>query len=298
MITEIEQQILEYIESNEEYLRSFHNIYHRQYKQLIKGYSQKEYIVTAAIQMNKLKDYSNYTEYCNRYLEELGEGNKDYGEQLHNYYYETFILNMDKELQQLKQRYKKDDTDVYMAYELKTVWSFYNGFMIEKLIKEAIEGEATYTAIAERSEEEQKEIDTKMAIDMEVAAPKIILGFQIKSYTYLGIKEAEKQKHISSQQKYKDKYNGEVFYILYKNNRPIYQMIDNGMKVPYVSYLFTQKDILSLNSKQTEIGSYIGLAKEIDNRTWLFNTIKINSLKNLNMANKQSNKAINTAKVI
>lgn len=275
MITETEQQIMDYIESNDSFLRSFHNIYHRQYKQLINGYNQKDYIVTAAIQMNKLKDYSNYTEYCSQYLKALGKGDIEYGEQLHNYYYDTFILNMDKKLQQLKQRYKKDDTDIYTAYEIKTIWSFYNGFMIEKLIKAAIETEATYTALAERTAEEQQQIDTQMAIDIEVTAPITTLGFQIKSYTYLGIETEEKQKHIIKQNRYKQHYdNAEVFYILYKDNKPMYQIKNENSKIPYVSYLFTQKDILELNIKQTAIGSYVGLAKEIDNKVWLKDTIK------------------------
>lgn len=275
MVTEIEQQIMDYIESNDSFLRSFHNIYHRQYKQLINGYNQKDYIVTAAIQMNKLKDYSNYTDYCSQYLKALGKGDIDYGEQLHNYYYDTFILNMDKKLQQLKQRYKKDDTDIYTAYEIKTIWSFYNGFMIEKLIKAAIETEATYTTLAERTEEEQQQIDTQMAIDIEVTAQITTLGFQIKSYTYLNIEEEEKQKHITKQNKYKQQYdNAEVFYILYKDNKPIYQIKNANSKIPYVSYLFTQKDILELKKEQTAIGSYVGLAKEIDNKAWLKDTIR------------------------
>ena len=265
MITEAEQQIMDYIESNESFLRSSHNIYHRQYKQLIKGHNQKDYIVTAAIQMNKLKDYSNYTEYCSQYLKALGKGDTEYGEQLHNYYYDTFVLNMDKKLQQLKQRYRKDDTDIYIAYEIKTVWSFYNGFMIEKLIKSAIETEATYTALTERTAEEQQQIDTQMAIDIEVTAPITTLGFQIKSYTYLGIEAEEKQKHITKQNRYKQHYdNTEVFYILYRDNKPIYQIKNANSKIPYVSYLFTQKDILELKEEQTAIGSYVGLAKEID----------------------------------
>lgn len=275
MVTEIEQQIMEYIESNDGFLRSFHNIYYRQYKQLINGYSQKDYIVTAAIQMNKLKDYSNYTEYCSQYLKALGKGDIEYGEQLHNYYYDTFVLNMDKELQQLKQRYNKTDDDIYTAYEIKTIWSFYNGFMIEKLIKAAIETEATYTTLAERTEEEQQQIDTQMAIDIEVTAQITTLGFQIKSYTYLNIEEEEKQKHITKQNKYKQKYdNAEVFYILYKDNKPIYQIKNANSKIPYVSYLFTQKDILELKEEQMAIGSYVGLAKEIDNKVWLKDKIK------------------------
>ena len=275
MITEIEEQMLDYIEQNDSFLKSFHNIYHRKYKQLIKGHNQKEYIVTAAIQMNKLKGYSNYTELCCIYLKTLGKGDTEYGEQLHNYYYDTFVLNMEEELQRLKKQYNKTDDDIYIAYEIKTIWSFYNGFMIEKIIREAIEKEATYTSLTERTEEERQQIDTQMSIDIEVSALNTLLGFQIKSYTYLGIEDKEKNKHIEKQNKYIQHYdNAEAFYILYKDNKPIYQIKNKDKAIPYVSYLFTQKDIMEIKDKHIEIGSYIGLAKYIDNIVWIKDKLK------------------------
>lgn len=273
MITETEKEFMDYIEANEEFLRSFHNIYHKQYRQKLNGYDLKEYMITSAIQMNKLKGYTNYTELCSLYLETLGEGSTEYGEELHNYYYETFLLNMDKEVQQLKEKYNKDDEEIYIAYEIKTLWSFYNGFMIEKLIKAAISEEANITLV-EREEEEQQLIDNTMAIDVEVAAPKTLLGLQIKSYSYLNIDNKEKDKHIKKQQKYKSKYNSKVYYVLYRNNLPIYKVKYKDKPIPYRSYLFTQKDIKELKTKDTAIGTYEGLVKEIDDKLWLIEKIK------------------------
>lgn len=276
MVTEIEQKIIDYKENNNRYINSFNSIYesYKEWIESIKECNVKDYIITSTIQLNKITNYSNYTEYCSQYLKALGKGDIEYGEQTYREYYNAFILNMDNELQQLKKRYNKTDEDIHKAYNIKTIWNPYNGFMVEKLIKLKIESEATYTTLAERTVEEQQQIDTQMAIDIEVTAPMTTLGFQIKSYTYLGVKEAKKQKHIKQQKKYKEKYAAEVFYILYKDSKPIYQIKNANSKIPYVSYLFTQKDILELNKKKTAIGSYVGLAKEIDNKIWLKDTIK------------------------
>ena len=277
MVTEIEQKIIDYKENNNRYINSFNSIYesYKEWIESIKECNVKDYIITSTIQLNKITNYSNYTEYCSQYLKALGKGDIEYGEQTYREYYNAFILNMDNELQQLKKRYNKTDEDIHKAYDIKTIWNPYNGFMVEKLIKLKIESEATYTALAERTVEEQQQIDTQMAIDIEVTAPITTLGFQIKSYTYLGIETEEKQKHIIKQNRYKQHYdNAEVFYILYKDNKPMYQIKNENSKIPYVSYLFTQKDILELNIKQTAIGSYVGLAKEIDNKVWLKDTIK------------------------
>lgn len=265
MITEIESEFMDYIEVNEDFLRSFHNIYHKQYKQKLKGYNLKDYMVTSVIQMNKLKGYTNYMELCNLYLEELGEGSKEYGKELHSYYYETFLLNMGEEVQQLKDKYNKDDEEIYIAYEIKTLWSFYNGFMIEKMIKDAISEETNITLV-KREEIEQQLIDNTMAIDIEVATPKTLLGLQIKSYSYLNVEEAEKEKHIKKQKEYKSKYNSEAYYILYRKNLPIYKVEYKEDEIQCRSYLFSQKDIKELKIKDTAIGTYKELVKEIDSK--------------------------------
>lgn len=276
MITEIEEQIMQYIEDNEMFLRSFNNIYYVKFKDKLKGYNLKEYMITAYIKMNNLKGYSNYTELCELYLNKLGNGSTEEGEQLYNRYYETFLLNMDKEVQQLKKRYNKTDDDVFTAYEIKTIWNFYNGFMIEKIIRSSIEEAADYTTLADRTEEEQQYIDDHMAIDIELVSTASIYGLQIKSYTYLGIDPKEQQKHFKKQNKYIETYEGsEVYYVLYKDNKPIYKVITNlSTELPYRSYLFTHKDIQQLNYNNISIGSFEGLTAELNNKMWLSDKIK------------------------
>lgn len=277
MITEVEEQIMKYIEDNEQFLRSFNNVYYVKFKNKLKGYSLKDYMITSYVKMNDIKGYSNYTELCDLYLKKLGHGSIEKGEQLYSWYYETFLLNMDKDVQQLKKQHNKTDDDIFTAYEIKTIWNFYNGFMIEKIIRSSIEETEDYTSLADRSEEDQQYIDDNMAIDIELVSKASIYGLQIKSYTYLGIDPKEKQKHFNKQNKYIETYEGsEVYYVLYKNNKPIYKTItDTSTKIPYRSYLFTHGDLLELNYKNNiSIGSYEGLTNEINNRMWLSDQIK------------------------
>lgn len=276
MITEVEEQIMKYIEDNEAFLRSFNNVYYVKFKNKLKGYSLKDYMITSYVKMNDIKGYSNYTELCELYLKKLGNGSIEEGEQLYDWYYETFLLNMDTEVQQLKKHHNKTDDDIFTAYEIKTIWNFYNGFMIEKIIRSEIEEAADYTSLADRSEEEQQYIDDNMAIDIELVSEASIYGLQIKSYTYLGIDPKEQQKHFKKQNKYMETYEGsEVYYVLYKDNKPIYKTLtDISTEIPYRSYLFTHKDILELNYKNISIGSYEGLTAEINNRMWLSDQIK------------------------
>lgn len=276
MVTEVEEQMMKYIKDNEAFLRSFNDIYYKKFKQKLNGYNLKDYMIIAYVKMNTIKGYSNYTELCKLYLETLGNGSIKGGEQLYDWYYETFLLNMDTEVQQLKKQYNKTDDDIFIAYEIKTIWNFYNGFMIEKIIRSEIKETSGYTSLSDRSEEEQQYIDDNMAIDIELVSETSIFALQIKSYTYLWIDPKDKQKHFKKQNKYIETYDGsEVYYVLYKNNKPIYKTItDTSTKIPYRSYLFTPKDILELNYRNISIGSYEGLTKEINNRMWLSDQIK------------------------
>ena len=84
MITEVEEQIMEYIENNRDFLKSFNDIYYKKFKQKLNGYNLKDYMITAYIKMNDIKGYSNYTELCELYLNKLGNGSVEEGEQLYN----------------------------------------------------------------------------------------------------------------------------------------------------------------------------------------------------------------------
>lgn len=254
MITEEEKQYIDYIEANKRFLISFNNIYYIQYKRMLNGYSLKDYMITSKMQMNKLKGYNNYEEFCNVYLKALGEGDMIEGEVIYNSYYEAFKDNMDDEIQKLKQQYNKDDYEIYLAYTIKTIWNFYIGFMVEKLIKAEVNKEKDIM-ILQREEQQQQLIDDTMAIDMEVTAVTAkTIGLQIKSHTYLKIESEKKDIHIQKQNKYKAKYNSEVYYVLYEDYKPIYNTTTQ-------SYLFTQNDIKQLQKTDTAKGTYNGLIK-------------------------------------
>lgn len=255
-ITEEELQYIDYIEANKRFLIGFNNIYYNQYEQMLNGYSLKDYMITHKVQMNKLKGYNDYEEFYNIYLETLGEGSIEYGEALHNYYYETFLLNMDNEIQKLKQRYNKDDYEIYFAYTIKTIWNFYIGFMVEKLIKAEVNKEKDIM-ILQRGEQQQQLIDNTMAVDIEVTTKTAkTIGLQIKSHTYLRIKSEKKDIHIKKQNKYKEKYNSDVYYVLYEDNKPTYNTTTQ-------SYLFTQTDIKQLQMTDTAKGTYEGLINDL-----------------------------------
>lgn len=254
MITEEEKQYIDYIEANKRFLISFNDIYCIKYKQILNGCKLKDYMITARIQMNKLKGYNSYEEFYSVYLETLGEGDVMYGEELHNSYYEAFKDNMDDEIQKLEQQYNKSDYEIYFAYTIKTIWNFYIGFMIEKLIKAEVSKEKDIM-ILQREEQQQQLIDNVMAIDMEVTTVTAkTIGLQIKSHTYLKIESEKKDIHIQKQNKYKAKYNSEVYYVLYEDYLPIYNTTTQ-------SYLFTQNDIKQLQKTDTAKGTYNGLIK-------------------------------------
>ncbi|MEF3400129.1 hypothetical protein V4R14_04965 [Listeria monocytogenes] len=258
MFTEIEQLYIDYIEANKSFITKFHKVYYELYKQKLNGYSLKDYMVTSAIQMNKLKGYNDYEEFYNMYLEALGNDDITYGEELHIYYYDTFLLNMDDEIQKLKKQFNKDDDDIYSAYIIKTVWNFYVGFVIEKRIRSTINKE-TDIMLLERGETEQRLIDNTMAIDIEATTIATnTIGLQIKSYTYLNIDSDKKDKHIEKQNKYKSKYNAEVYYILYEDYLPIYKSNTTNQ-----SYLFTQSEVKKLTKADTTKGTYEGLANDL-----------------------------------
>lgn len=255
-ITEEEKQYIDYIEDNKRFLIGFNDIYCNQYKQILNGYKLKDYMITARIQMNKLKGYSNYEEFYYVYLEALGGSDITLGEAVYSSYYEAFKENMDDEIQKLKQQFKKDDYEIYIAYTIKTIWNFYIGFIVEKLVKAEVNKEKDII-ILQREGEQQQLIDNTMAIDIELRTLTAkTIGLQIKSHTYLKIKSEKKDIHIQKQNKYKAKYNSEVYYVLHKDHKPIY-------KITTQSYLFTQNDIKQLQITDTAKGTYEGLINDL-----------------------------------
>lgn len=99
---------------------------------------------------------------------------------------------MGNEVDRLKRRYNKGDDDVFVAYEIKTVFQFYVGFLMEKILMYHIDNYSCYTVF--KSDMERKRyIDDKYAIDVEAVGDMgQIIAIQCKSYTYLNVLEDEK----------------------------------------------------------------------------------------------------------
>ena len=41
---------------------------------------------------------------------------------------------MSEDIDRLKEKYNKTDEDIFIAYEIKTVFQFYAGFLMEKIL--------------------------------------------------------------------------------------------------------------------------------------------------------------------
>mgnify|MGYP000143362804 FL=1 len=164
-----EQLYLKYIEDNKAFLKDFHRIYYTKYKEYLKGYNLSDYMITSYIKANKIAEYNNYDEFIDKYLLQLSESTEEASE-LYNSYYYCFIENMSKYLNTLKWKYNKTDDDIYTAYEIKTVWQFYIGFLNEKILRYYLDNYSDYT-VPDRSLEDKRYIDSTYAIDIEAIAP-------------------------------------------------------------------------------------------------------------------------------
>jgi len=152
-----EQLYLNYIEENKAFLKDFHRIYYNKYKEYLKGYNLSDYMITSYIKANKITDYNNYLEFIDKYLLQLS-ADKSEAIEVYNSFYDCFIENMSKYINPLKVKYNKTDNDIYTAYEIKTVWQFYVGFLNEKVLSYYLDYNSVYT-VADRSLEDQKLID-------------------------------------------------------------------------------------------------------------------------------------------
>lgn len=130
---------------------------------------------------------------------------------------------MSDEVNRLKRRYNKSDDDVFIAYEIKTVFQFYVGFLMEKILMYHINNYSCYT-VSNGDMGHKRYIDDKYAIDVEVMGDMgQIMAIQCKSYTYLNILEDKKRIHIKKHMEYKTTYdNSETYYMLYKDYKPCY----------------------------------------------------------------------------
>lgn len=256
MITDIEQQYIDYTEANKDFLNKLHYIYYNKYKKLLASYCLKDYMITQKIKANKLTNYNNYTDFYVKYLEQLSHtDNADEGLIIYNAYFDCFIENMNNDIEKLKHDYNKTDAEIYEAYQIKTIWIFFIGFLIEQLIKNSISKSHTIY-IASRSADDQQYIDDNYAIDIEVISDNNICAIQSKSITYLNLDTAIKQQHFNKHIKYKNDYNNSnTYYVLYKNYKPVH--LNHN-------YLLTPEDIQSLTKDSLSVGSYNDLIINIE----------------------------------
>lgn len=253
-----EQLYLDYIEENKAFLKDFHRVYYTKYKEYLEGYALSNYMITSYVKANKVAGYNDYDGFINGYLLQLSEDIEEAIE-IYNSYYYCFIENMSRDIKYLKRRYDKDDDDIYTAYEIKTVFQFYTGFLIEKKLMYHINGCGDYM-VADRTLEERRYVDNTFAVDIEVVGVTgQIMAIQCKSYTYLNISEDKKLIHINKHIEYMNAYdNSNTYYVLYKDYKPCYYIKDNKP-----CYLVKSVDVLGLNQSDIQMGTYEGLIKQI-----------------------------------
>lgn len=137
---------------------------------------------------------------------------------------------MSEDIDRLKEKYNKTDEDMFIAYEIKTVFQFYAGFLMEKILMYHIDDYSGYTVL-KKGLEHKRYMDDKYAIDIEaVGDTGQIIAIQCKSYTYLNISEDKKWIHINKHEKYKAVYGkSDTYYMLHKDYKPCYY-IEGGKK--------------------------------------------------------------------
>ncbi|MDY2881686.1 MAG: hypothetical protein SOT71_03410 [Romboutsia timonensis] len=115
-----EKEIIQYIHNNKDFLKEFHNIYFTIQSNYLTGYTVKDYIITAYVRYNKIKDFNNYSSFKHKYMLQLNP-NISEAIELYEAYYNCFLENMEPYLTPLKHKYNKNDSDIKIAYEIKTI---------------------------------------------------------------------------------------------------------------------------------------------------------------------------------
>lgn len=251
LLTKEEIEIIRYIKKNVRYLKEFHNVYYNGYKGYLGGYGSynSDYVITLKVSANKIVGYSSYDEFIDRYLLQLHDDRIE-AEDVYIAYYEAFKENMEQQLQQIQGKYDKGEEDLYKAYEIKTIWQFYIGFLMEKLITMYVDAYSGYRTVR-HTEEYKWCLDNKYAVDIEMGLYGLV-GVQSKSITYLNLSDSKKDIHLQKHKAYREKYNAETFYILSNDFEPCYYIDQNGDKV----YLIASEDIKKFKVDQMHTGTY------------------------------------------
>lgn len=258
-VIDIEEQIyIKYIENNKDFLKAFHKVYYNKYKEYLKGYRLSDYMITSYVKVNKVVGYENYKEFIEKYLLQIAEETEE-ATGPYEAYYNCFVENMEKDIKYLLKRFNKTEEDIYIAYEIKTLWQFYTGFLNEKVLTYYIDNYSCYR-VAERTLEDKIYIDDNYAIDIEVVDDSGgVMAIQCKSYTYINISEDKKQIHINKHNDYRNTYeNSNTYYILHKDYEPCYYM--EGDKP---CYLIRSMDVLDIKQDDIHKGTYEGMINQM-----------------------------------
>lgn len=259
IISSEEKVYLDYIKNNKDFLKEFHDIYYVGLKKRLEVYRLSDYMITSYVKANKITGYNNYNEFIDKYLLQLS-ADKSEAIEVYNSFYDCFIENMSEYIFPLKGKFNKSDDDIYTAYEIKTVWQFYTGFLNEKVLRYYLDYNSVYT-VADRSLEDKRYIDSTYALDIEAIAPTgRIIAIQCKSYTYLNISEDKKLIHINKHLEYTNTYdNSNTYYMLHQDYKPCYYIKDNKP-----CYLIRSNDILNLAPNDLKTGTYEEMILQIE----------------------------------
>ena len=255
-----EKEIIQYIHNNKDFLKEFHNIYFTIQSNYLTGYTVKDYIITAYVRYNKIKDFNNYSSFKHKYMLQLNP-NISEAIELYEAYYNCFLENMEPYLTPLKHKYNKNDSDIKIAYEIKTIWQFYNGFYDETCLINAINNNSISYSIVNRSIEDKHLLDNNYAIDVEIKDNKNnIMAIQCKQLSYLNLDSNKKEVHLNKHNKYRERFSNATYYILFKDNAPCYYTNSNVK-----SYLIASNDILNVSYKSFHKGSHDDFTTWLDN---------------------------------
>lgn len=257
-----EENFINYMDNNKEFLKAIHYLYYIKFKKQLEGYALKDYMVIAYINFNSINSFNNYISFKNKYLLQLDPNIKE-AYKLYDSYFYCFLENNIEEIEAIKRKYNKNDNDIKKAYEIKTVWQFYNGFYLEKKLIHAIENNSSYKAL-DKAEEEKIFIDNKYAIDLEIVSTSNnnnIKAIQCKSIKYVDVETKYKLIHLKKHKEYKKRYNNPTYFLLFMDNLPCYLKRRSCEK----QYLIASKEILNVSFESVCKGSYEDLAVWLDN---------------------------------
>lgn len=256
-----EKEIIQYIQNNKDFLKEFHHVYFNDQVDYLTRYTLKDYMITAYVRYNKIKDFNDYSSFKYKYMLQLNDNIYE-ALKIYKAYYNCFMENMDPYLKSLKHKYNKSDMDIKIAYEIKTIWQFYNGFYDETCLINAINNNSINYSVLNRSIEDKHLLDNNYAIDVEIKDNNNnIMAIQCKQLSYVNLDSNKKEVHLNKHNKYRERFSNATYYILFKDNAPCYYIASSNVK----SYLIASNDILNLSYKSFYKGSYEDLTTWLDN---------------------------------